>query len=413
VLEAEPSLDLLSVKHLDAQRELDATIDGSAEGYVEVSKRLSLSALVKGRVIKAENHRTLTLSVLSGRDGRRVGRIEYQAATFKELREQVSANLWERIRPLLEQTGALPEKQSEETTEPETGPERAGASEPMPRPRKRAAPRPAAPSEEAPAAEPVEPPRAFAPPARRGASCSWLEIMPRGGLMLRSYSYEGEQSGALRSYVLDRAPVAGLGVSFYPGALSSCNFASGLGLSLGFDQMFPVTSEVAAQELDTIGFTGRAELVLRLSFGSFTVEPGLGYYRRRFEVEKSYVPDVDYQALGGRVRLGLRLSAFVAELDAGGRYVLDTGQFGTEPWFPEASGFALEGSLLLGVAPVPFLDIFVSANLERYVFSLNQPGPSNPLSPPAHPNGVADGARDQYVSFMGGLRFRLSKRASP
>ena len=149
--------------------------------------------------------------------------------------------------------------------------------------------------------------------------------------------------------------------------------------------------------------------MLRVLLGSFTLEPALGYYRRRFEVEKSYVPDVDFQSAGGRLKLGLRLSVFVAELGGGARYVFSTGQFGSAAWFPDASGFALEGSALLGVAPTGFLDIFASASLERYTFSLNQSAPSDPLLPPTRPNGVADEAQDHYLSFIGGLRFRLSK----
>ena len=180
VLEAQESLDVVSVRHLDAQRALDATMDGSAEGWAEVSRRLAVTALIRGRVLKEGDRRILSLTVLSGRDGRRLGRVEFEAPSYKELREEVSANAWQQLRPLLEQAAGAQPKTAEPPAEPEPSPY--GAEKPSEPPASEPKPKATAePVREPPSDESVERARAFVAPGRAQRPCSWLEIRASRG----------------------------------------------------------------------------------------------------------------------------------------------------------------------------------------------------------------------------------------
>jgi hypothetical protein len=405
VLDEERSIDLVSVALLDAHRTHDVSVDGSAEGYAEVATKLNVVALIRGRVAKTGGHQVLSLMILNGQDGRRLGRLEFKADTLKELREQVDAKLWREIEPVLAQAGS-------KVAEREAAGEPAGETEEDDRDAEAKIERnpylQAAKPEPREAAEPTRPPPER--PARRARECPWLLLMPSGGALTREFSYENERSGALRGYTLDRSPIAALEITAYPGALTSCGLASGIGIRIGYEQLFGASSRVANQELDTSGSAARAELVFRLPIGPVGIEPGAGYYYRRFVVERGYVPDVIYQAVGGGLNLDLRLGLFVAEARGTARFVLDSGQLQSDDWFPGASGLGFDASGLVGVAPLRWLDVFVSASVERYAFDLNQTEPADRTLPPSRVGGVADRAHDHFTSFSLGVRFRLSKQ---
>jgi hypothetical protein len=228
--------------------------------------------------------------------------------------------------------------------------------------------------------------------------------------MTRSFEYENERGGATRNYTLKRAANAALELSAYPLAFNRCTFASGLGVNLGFEPMLPVTSRVADQELDTHSTASHAELIFRILVGPVSIEPGFGYARRRFDVERSYVPDVLYQALRPRLKLGLRLGPFVAEAGGGARFVLGAGQLASDAWFPAASGLGFDAFAALGVAPTRWFDILIGGRAERYRFDLNLPEPTPGAGPPSRPNGLADAAHDHFLGAWLGVRVNLSRR---
>jgi len=406
VLDQEPSVDLVSVELLDVHRAHDTSFDGSAEGYAEVAKRLGVVAVIRGRVLKNEGARVLALVILDGRDGRRLGRIEFKAGTLKELRERVAQELWKSLAPIVAFAGKEPEEPPAEAEPEETAP-REPAPEVAAKPRRR---KPAPEPEPEPEPEASPPP---APPRRPERACSWLEVGAGGGMLTRSYAYENERSGALRSYTLKRAADAALELGVYPLAFSRCTVGSGIGVHLGFEQMLPVTSHVADQELETWSSDVRAELVYRFLIGPLSIEPGVGYARRRFNVEGKYVPDVVYQALRPRLELRLRLGPFLAEASGAGRFVLDSGQLESDDWFPGSSGRGYDAAAALGAAPTRWLDVLLGARIERYHFDLNPPELSPVPGPPARPNGIADAADDHFFGFMLWMRFRLSRPAGP
>jgi hypothetical protein len=402
VLEEEPSVDLISVELLDAHRAHDISFDGSAEGFAEVAKRIGADAVIRGRIQKINGARTLNLVVLDGRDGRRIGRVEVKADTFQELRKRIAKELWNALAPLVAQAGAESEETTAPAPEPSDEEKETKETEPAkPEP-------PAKPAERAePEIDPSPPPP---PPSRSDRACPWLVIGAAGGVLARSFDYENERSGAARSYRLRRSVDTELELAFYPLALRRCTFAAGLGVSFVHEQMVPVTSRVADQALETWSSASRAEIVYRIVLGALSVEPGFGYQRRRFSVEREYVPDVLYQSLRPRLKLRLKLGPFLAEATGAGRFVLDAGQLESEAWFPGASGLGFDASAALGVAPAPWLEFLAGARLERYRFELNPPETTSPFDPPAHPNGVADRAHDHYFGLMLGVRFNLSRQ---
>lgn len=373
LLEAEESVDLLSVRLLDAERR---SLDGSADGYVEVAKKLGVVVIVRGSVERTEAGYSTTITII-GRDGHRKGKFDYAADTLVNLRKVLREELWEDFAPLLEE----PEPEETESV--------VEAPEPEPEPEQDEVPKRPKPVEAAPA-------------PRKASSCPATELEAKSGILRRGFGYEREQSGALRAFTLRYAVYAGATASLYPLAFGGCGPAAGLAVRFGYERLFGATARLGERELTTSASAEHVELSFELRPGVVGVAPHAGYAARHFAVSGGFIPDVDLRSVRGGVDVRLAIGVFLAELGGAGRYLFDAGTLSSSAWFPEATAYGYDARTALGVRPLPWLDVLLQGRLEAYRFDFHSDG-----SGAAYPNGVAAGARDRYLSGELVLRFRL------
>lgn len=415
-LEAEDTVDLISVRLLDGQR---ASLDGSPAGYAGVARRLDLAAILRGKVKSDAEGAHVTLTLINGRDGKAMDKMRFEAPSLNELRAKLRRELWGELKPLLDvATGHDPSPTPTNATvnDDDDDDEPAAKPEPAPEPtpeRPKARPK----KQEAPSTEPepAHETEAAAPSAGEGASegasegegaseraalpCKRFEVELGGGSQGHYFNYVHEQRGALRGYRSNATAMGAGRLSAYPFANASCSVRAGI--ALGYDGVFKIKSHLAGRTLGGNRFGDNAELVLRLGFGPVSLEPGLGYSDRHSAINGGLIPDANYHALRARLRTDLELNWFLFELVTGARYLLSTGRLGNPDWFPSSSGLGYDVEARVGVRLEPHFDLLLGGRIEFYAFKLHATGDG------AFPHGVADGAYDRYFDGSLALRLRL------
>jgi hypothetical protein len=386
-LEAEVTLDVASVRLLDKHKRIN---DGSPEGYSELAERLDLLAVLRGKVGKGEEGYMLVLTVINGRDGKALGTLAFQAKSLPELRKKLNLELFDALDPLLLRAAGIaplpeptPEPEPVPAPEPEPPPPPPPAKKPQPEPQKK------------PEAKPP------ATGAARGG-CPWLEAELHGGVAQRSFNFVEEERGALRGYRLKYAPYASGRATYRPWAHGTCRLPAGFGVRLGYEQIFGIQSTLAEQSLDAFAFAFQSELEFRFPIDVVTLTPHTGFGYRHFQLDGNYLPDPRYKMLVLGLDGGLRAGIFLFELGGAAHFVLDAGSLQSSSWFPNATGFGWQGEGRIGVAPLPWLDVFGLAEYESYTFDLH---PTE-----AGARGVAGGSYDRYLRFGLGARFNVPTR---
>ncbi len=226
--------------------------------------------------------------------------------------------------------------------------------------------------------------------------------------MFRRFNYRDEQRGALRGYMLLRAPVGRIEGTIYPFGGGLCRgLLPGIGLRLAYEQQGPAKATLAGASLSTSASAYQAEVVLRIVRGRFTWQPAIGYYVRRYSVETGVVPTADYRSIGARLDGSWRLRLFTFELGVGGRRPLSIGTLSNSDWFPGTSALTVTGRAQIGLAVTDWIDILLGGYLEYDSFNFNI------ASGQPYPNGVASGAFDLYLQGLLSMRFRFGLGHTP
>jgi hypothetical protein len=370
-LEAEVTLEVVPVRLYEKNK---ARIDGSPEGYADVGQKLDLLAFVRGKMGGGQGGYILALTVIRGDNGKSLGTIALHGRTIAELKKVIAADLLTEIEPMLERAA------KHESEEPVV------VAPPPPKPEPEPEPKP----------EPAPPPKT--------GTCPFLELDAALGTTQRSFNWVDEQRGPLRGYRLQYAPYGALRGTYRPFAHSGCGLSSGLGVRLGYEHAFGVTSTLGGQELDTTAFAFEAQLELKIPIGPLFVTPRTGFAYRHFQVESGYAPDPRYRLWAAGLDAGMKLGVFLAELGGSARFVLDAGSLQSADWFPHATGFGWQGEARIGVAPVAWFDAFALGEYESYSFDLHT------TEPATYPNGVAARSYDRYLRVGVGARFYIPGR---
>jgi len=204
-------------------------------------------------------------------------------------------------------------------------------------------------------------------------------------------------------YRLPLGPVAFVDLSWYPGAHFAKGQAQRIGLSLGYEKGFAITTKYRDKELQTNeqGFYVGARYRLPLAAHMFGVGASFGQHTFALDGDEAapLVPDVKYSyvkfGLDGNLRFGpIALGARVAK-----RIVLGTGDL-EKVWFPgSVKTQSLEFGATVGYRLAGPLEVVVGFDWLRYAFDFN------PLKQRAgSESAVAGGAVDQYSSGFLGLR---------
>lgn len=456
-LRKKPSLTLVPLRPSEA---LKIGTNYSPQKTVGLARRLNLTAVLFGEVTRERGKVMATFTLANGEDARIVGEIPFEARTLGALRAKIRTQLWSKLAPLIDQSASPGRAEAPETpveaTPPEGKPTAGAAGEtppetetpevpetktpPPPRTGSPGGRRPPVPPKgepevtppvegepteeqpEKPAGGPVEivpekrphKPTGETPPGGEGATpaapatpCSVADLEPGAGVMFRRFNYRDEQRGALRGYMLLRAPVGRIEGTIYPFGGGLCRRLPSLGVRLAYEQQGPAKATLAGASLSTSASAYQAEVVLRIVHGRFTWQPAVGYYVRRYSVETGVIPTADYRSIGARLDGTWRLRLFTFELGVGGRRPLSVGTLGNSDWFPGVSALAVTGRAQIGLAVTDWIDILLGGYLEYDYLNFNIAGGQ------PYPNGVAAGAYDVYMQGLLSMRFRLGLGHAP
>ncbi len=360
---------------------VDIPTEPKAEDLVAAAAALDAALFVSGKVSAAKGRSTLELIAYNGADGQELSEVSVSGKGLAGLRGSINKELVTKLASAVDRS-ASPEP-PEETLSAETDSE-------------------ATDSEEEAATEEEEDEDVDAP-RDPSARPSPLEVLAGVRAFSRNYRYSDDLFRSLRSYKLGAAPAAFIGVRWYPVAHFSGGAASHVGLVGGYERGFALKSQVeGGEELTTKMQQWYAGLRYRIPLGRHEVGAEGSYGRHTFQIEDDpaapLVPDVDY----GFMRLGLdarvRVDRVLLGAHFGYRYLLGTGELGSDAWFPGASGGAVDAGLFAGYEFVTGIALVAGFDFRRYFFSLN-PEPGDTF--------VAGGAVDEYLSGWGGFAFRI------
>jgi hypothetical protein len=363
-----------------------------------VLERLRLAALVRGHLKKTGRGVRATLAILDGKSGATEEELTFQGRNARAVNESLTMELMAKLGPVLDRlAGRNGEGKGKETpaadgkagadghahahADADADGKSGGAGAPAP-------------------PLPVPSPGATTPEPAPHA-CPTLDVDLAGGVMVRWFDYRDEQRGALRGYMLTRAPVGRAAATVYPFGRRSCSRASAVGLRLGAERMLLATSTLAGRQLATDGSAYQALLVARLPAGPLMLRPSAGLVLRRYTVAGDVVPNVDYLMLGAGVEASLKIRFAVVELGGAVRWVLGSGDIASATWFPGATATEYAAVARAGVALNHRYDLLVSADVEYLSFDFH----IKPTGP--YPNGVASGAYDIYAQYLLALRIHL------
>ena len=217
--------------------------------------------------------------------------------------------------------------------------------------------------------------------------------------------------GTFLRYKLPLGPVAYIDLNWYPGAHFAKGQAERIGLSLGYEKGFAISTEYkpdggAKQTLTTNEQAFYIGARYRLPISVHELGAGVGYGHHTFELTGDSVtpriPDVKYK----HVKLGLdgtlRIGAVSIGARVGKRFVLSTGAL-EKVWFPgSVKTQSLEAGVSVGYRVMPMVEVVAGFDWLRYAFDFN------PVRQRAgFESAVAGGAVDDYWYGSLGVRFRV------
>jgi hypothetical protein len=209
--------------------------------------------------------------------------------------------------------------------------------------------------------------------------------------------------GRFLKYSLPLGPVAFIDANWYPGAHFAKGQASRIGVTLGYEKGFAITTKYKDQELKTNeqGFYVGARYRVPVAAHTFGAAVSFGQHTFALDGDEAapLVPDVKYSyvklGLDGTLRFGvLSIGARI-----GKRLLLSTGDL-EKVWFPGGvKTQSLEFGATVGYRLVGPLEVVGGFDWLRYAFDFN------PVKKRAgFESAVAGGAVDQNISGFLGLR---------
>ncbi|MGE0321225.1 MAG: hypothetical protein AB7S68_02920 [Polyangiaceae bacterium] len=384
LLDKNADYDVVSKKKLDGAK---AKLDGNPEGYQGVSQELGVAAILEGVVSHKGVKWKLELNVVDGATGESLEVLEFNGNFPAGLKKAVNKDLLDKLK------GPIAKAQVAKAPEPEAKDE-PKAEEPKDEPK-----------DDEPKDEPKDEEPKDEPASKSDRDA--LRLALRGGVMNRKFEYTDDLNGTLRPYDLGAAPFARLDLEWYP--LAGGDSAVGnLGLVGGYQQAFALSSETSdGTKLDTSSREFNVGLRWRFPIGDHELGLSARYGQHTFTLDdgdRNFIPSVNYGYIRPALDARLGFGSVFLGLGVGYRFVLDSGEFAEQPWFPDQSVGAVDGHLEFGLA-VGDLDLFLGGAIERYFFTLN-PDPDN-VGVTDDGDAVAGGALDQYLYGYLGLAYHL------
>jgi hypothetical protein len=235
-----------------------------------------------------------------------------------------------------------------------------------------------------------------------------LEMALAFDYVTRSFKYNDDLFGRLHPYSLNGAPALRIGATWYPAGHFTAGFASNLGLDLGLEYVFGITSKNKdGATFPTKSLELGGALRGRIPLGDHEIALFAGGGRHTFDIgadssgNSPGVPSVGYTylRLGAEARFVL-FPHFSARASLAWRRVLKKGDIQSDAWFPGASAVGVDALLGAGYEVIDGLEVQLAFIGRRYAFSFNPiPGDKN----------VAGGALDQYLAGTVGVAYALGR----
>lgn len=364
-----------------------AEADGSAEDARRLAQEHELHAVITVVTTGSKKRTEVEVSVLDGYDGERLGGYAVHGPR-SVMPKRTAYRAWRKLKKYVSEA-RQPEPPAKEVAEAppseedEPGPEVAAAEG----------------ASEASAGGELSA-RASARP-RDGAP--WLELSAEGASLLRSFHYKDNLNDMLREYEL-AAPAAALGAVWRPassGALGHLALHGQVELAVGIEGSR--TSDGSEYPTSASEWSAGARIELPIAGWDWTLDGSYGEHRFTIDdddgMSAELLPDVAYRWARGGLGVRVPMTDSVA-VDAGGgwRHLLDTGDLGSDAWFPRLTGGGVDahlGAVWQISGPVA---LHGRADLRRYFFAMN-PEPGDPA--------IAGGAIDQYLAIIAGLTVTL------
>lgn len=363
-------------------------------------------------VIATAQGKFITLQVLNGADGTPLDTIQVPG-TLKKVpktlaRPQLAALLFalgSGKAPGKEEAPAPADPTPVAETKPEPKPEPVAEKKPDPKPEPVAVktePKKKDPEPEAqPAPEPTPEPSDPGKPSPHGA----FRVYVGGGIFSRTFNWIGQQTNALGKVDHPGSGNFTFDMSVYPAAGVSSGVLANFGGFVSADVGLNVRSRTSGGTAIAHNSSRiRAGLLARLPLGDrFSLHAHLGYSRHQLGSDSSAAasgyPDVMFNGFRGGIGLRLRIiGTLELEGQGGFQYVADKGELGRAPYFPNATGFAVDAGGALSIEIVPNLRLRAAAEWQRYFITLN-PGEDALY--------IARAVGDQYIWVTGGLQWAM------
>ena len=199
---------------------------------------------------------------------------------------------------------------------------------------------------------------------------SRLEIVAGPHVFARQFAYARNQVGPQIGYQMVGVPAFHLAADYF--------FLPFLGISVSGEYSYPFSPagpDGAPIRTGSFGFAAGPKL--RLTFGPADLLVSAAYAEDAFALSKEgseppQIANVRYQQIKGGPSARVRISRNLALL-AGGSYLhlLSFGEIGSARYFPFVTGYGAEGFAGAAVGLTTSLEVRATANLRRYVLSLN------------------------------------------
>ncbi len=368
-------------------------------GRIATAELMELNVFIEGRVFRRGQYWFGVASAHQGVDGETIETVKLRRKSVNALGAAMAARL---VQPVLNAQGPAPLEPLAAAAPPAA--QSSGLSlDAYPQAQPDSAPAAAEPAASV-AAKPERKPRPRGADAR---SRTPLRASLGFNTFFRTFDFNDVQAnvgGLARPYESNFSPAIEIVVDWFPAAhFQDDGYLRNIGVGLDADYAFGLSStdEVTGAEFPTNSFSIEGSVMGRFPFGANEVGAEVGFGTDQFALDPSETgedpatPDVEYTYL----RLGAsgrwRALWFLDVLgSAGYRFVFDSGEIGSDPFFPNLDVGAFDAELAVSTPILDPIHFELGANYQHYFFSLN-PSPDDPSF---GQGTVIGGALDQYVT---------------
>lgn len=363
-------------------------VDGTPDEAAALAREHELQAVITVVVSGNRKRTEAEVSVIDGKTGERLG--GYATHGKRSIMAKRTAyRAWRKLEKFVEQA-ELPQPEEEKQVAEEAPEEQAESAEEV------------AAVDTAGSAEGSGGEVSARASPRQAGDIPWLELSAQGVSMLRLFRYNDDLNDTLREYDLV-APAVAVGALWRPATSGALSYLAVHGQAeLGVGINGSKTPDGMEYPTSASEWSAGVRVELPLAGWRWALDASFGEHRFTIDddgMETELLPDVAYRWVRGGLGVRIPVNPKLAVAAGGGyRHLLETGDLGSDAWFPRLTGSGVDAHLgavwQLG-GPVA---LHARGDVRRYFFAMN---------PEVGDPHIAGGAIDQYLALMAGLTVAL------